>query len=356
MKRLWFFYPENDIALAQGSANFTAPAAAVALRMAGEILPVWMAAAGDRVLCHGINEAWFNEVRTRYGVEADVWNHNEFDFMPTPWGWSAASRRVFEDNGFSADDLPDDGLLERYRQLSHRRTSASFAGMLATRLPWVESGVLEVSDIDELAHILSDGLPHVLKSPWSSSGRGVRFVDAGKADEALRQAVGTIRRQGSVMVEPFVAGRTDFAMLYYVQDGRAHYRGLSVFATDIATGRYVGNIVAAQNVLYNKLSHVIDAARLDILADNTGELLESLIGSSYDGPVGVDFMASADGTVHVAEINLRYTMGFLSLSLGRLVPAGEEYIYEIIRGVDVPPGAIRLTPPSAVMQFVLRPI
>lgn len=356
MKRLWLFYPENDIALAHGNSNFTAPAAAVALHRAGEILPIWMASSGDYVLCSGVNDRWLSAVQSRYGIEADVWNRDDFDCVPSPWGWSAASRKVFENCGFPAGALPSQDVLDVYRELSHRRTASIFARMIQQELPFVDAGVEEVSDINVLSAIFADGQPHVVKSPWSSSGRGVQFVVPGRTEEALRQAAGTIRRQGSVMVEPMVDDRLDFAMLYYMEGGRARYHGLSVFVTDRSTGRYAGNLVAAQDILAASLSHRVTADMLVALERAVAPVLERLLGGVYEGPVGIDMMAGTSRRIHIAEINLRYTMGFLSVSLERLVPYGERYIYEIISGNGVPEGAICLTPPSSVMQFVLHPI
>ncbi|MDE6334524.1 MAG: hypothetical protein K2L77_07750 [Muribaculaceae bacterium] len=356
MKRLWLFYPENDIALAHGNSNFTAPAAAVALHQAGEALPLWMASDGDYVLCNGINDRWLGEVQTRYGVAAGVWDHRDYACVPVPWGWSAASRKVFENCGFTAGVLPSQKVLDTYRELSHRRTAALFARMIGQELPFVDARAEEVSDIKALSAILADGNPHVVKSPWSSSGRGVHFVIPGRTDEALRQAAGTIRRQGSVMVEPMVCDRLDFAMLYYMECGRARYHGLSVFVTDRSTGRYAGNMVAAPDILASSLAHRVPSDMLAALDRAVSPVLEKLLGQVYEGPVGIDMMADADHRIHIAEINLRYTMGFLSRSLERLVPYGDRYIYEILPGNGVPDGAICLTPPSTVMQFVLRPL
>ncbi len=355
MKRLWLFYPENDIALAHGNPNFTAPAAAVALHRAGEMLPIWMASAGDYVLCNGVDDRWLDDIRARYGIAADVWNHRDYDCVPTPWGWSAASRKVFENIGFPYEKLPAQAEIDRYRDLSHRRTAGTLAEMLRAALPFVDAGAEEVSDLEALSAVLADGKAHVVKSPWSSSGRGVHFVYPGRTGQVLRQASGIIRRQGSVMVEPMVDDRMDFAMLYYMKDGRAVYRGLSVFHTDTSTGKYTGNLVAARDILAAALSHRVGGDTLRALDTALISALEALLGGSYEGPVGVDLMADPDSRIHVAEMNLRYTMGFLSVALERVVPSGECYIYEIISGAHVPDEAICLTPPSAVMRFVLRP-
>mgnify|MGYP001140241913 FL=1 len=50
MPRLHLFNPENDIALATGSDNFTAPKAALALRASGAAPPLWYVDPGDTFL------------------------------------------------------------------------------------------------------------------------------------------------------------------------------------------------------------------------------------------------------------------------------------------------------------------
>ena len=68
MKHLHFFYPENDLALAAGVANYTGPAAAVALRLAGADLPLWYAnSPSDAFITTGFDAARYERLQNMFG-------------------------------------------------------------------------------------------------------------------------------------------------------------------------------------------------------------------------------------------------------------------------------------------------
>ena len=84
----------------------------------------------------------------------------------------------------------------------------------------------------------------VIKAPWSSSGRGVRFVDAETFSDNIRGWIrNTLSQQGSVMIEPYYNKVKDFGMEFMVDsEGKVGYCGLSLFST---TGSaYTGNLLA----------------------------------------------------------------------------------------------------------------
>ena len=365
--RLWLFYPENDIALAHGGANFTAPPAAVKLRRSGEVLPIWMADADDRVSCNGVNERWLNEVTTAFGLKADVWNHEDFNLAPTPWGWSEASKRVFEKNGFSPNTLPTSETLAKYRMMSHRRTAAEISRRVAASVNFpIWPAAVEVS-AREILHDMLRNRPMVVKAPWSSSGRGVTFVETAHCDSAIQRLEGTIRKQGSVMVEEYAPGHFDFAMLFSCENGCVTYRGLSIFATDAATGQYRGNVVDTQDNLEAILSKRLECGKTESLRRALAEAIEAIIAPEYDGPVGIDlFVTEQNGLrlVHVVESNLRWTMGFVALGLARYV--NNQAVFEIIPGDisasckpvvhngKLSSGSLALTPPGGDFTFILK--
>ncbi|MCM1311169.1 MAG: hypothetical protein NC301_09155 [Bacteroides sp.] len=306
MPNLWLFNPENDLALAAGVANYTPPKSVVAFRRALAALPIWMAEPGDNIIAPGVDPQWLAATGLGVGHAAEG--------TPRPWGWSADAVRQFLASGVNGP-FPD---VEKIRQLSHRRT----AQRLYDRL--IDMGAalnyarpLEISDVAELP----DTDQIVLKAPWSCSGRGVvDCVDISrKAIEA--RAEGTIRRQGSVMVEVRLPKLHDFAMLFYSLHGKVEYRGLSLFFNATATA-YGGNIVAPEAELAADLG--VDG--LPELAQAVGSALTDILGADYEGPLGVDMMlygdASAPKICPTVEVNLRYTMGFLALALQRRFTRG----------------------------------
>lgn len=315
MRRAFLFNPENDIALARNVAAFTPPPAAIALRRAGELLPMWLCQGGDCVVCDGVNARWFEKLTSDFGLAARPWDHDSTDTAPTPWGWSAATRRTLAMHGFPASALPDDEQLATLRELSHRRTAAAVARALAAKLPFaIWPAAEEYTDAERLAAALRQG-PCVVKSPWSSSGRGITFTTPDRADAMATRAAGIIRTQGSVMVEKASTRRCDFAMLWHYDLGDCRWAGFSLFETG-DRGDYRANIVAPQAVLESRIATYADLEQLRTIRSALPEALRSVLADRYSGPVGVDMLIDADGTIDpVVEINLRYTMGFIALAL-----------------------------------------
>lgn len=366
--KLWLFYPENDIALAYGSKNFTAPPAAVKLRRSGEAIPLWMASPNDYIFCNGINDAWLRFIQLSFGIGANVWNHSDFNLRPTPWGWSEASKKVFINAGFNTDAMPDTTTLKCYRELSHRRTATQIGKrvMQLVNFP-IWPSAIEVSDTESLQNLIVKMDSAVIKSPWSSSGRGVTFVDATHFAEAVRRANGTIRRQGSVMIEKRADNHFDFAMLFLCENGQVKYNGLSIFATDKANGQYVGNTVDSQEELHNILAEHIDETWINELQTALTKSINDIIGHKYEGPVGIDlFVTEQNGTkfVHIVESNLRWTMGFVAKSLARyakgraffgIIPGDHSNeCNPTIENGQLVAGNLALNPPGGDFTFILK--
>ncbi len=370
MNNVWYFYPENDIALAHNLANFTPPPAATALRLSGEILPLWLASEGDSVMCSGVNARWYDDIRNQFSLPAVVWDHAAAGQHPRPWGWSRAVREVFRNAGFPDTALPSDRALDRMRLLSHRRTALRLHAILAAKLqfPLWPCGT-EVSDSESLEKQLHSEPFSVLKAPWSSSGRGIHFCDASRLPQILKQAAGIIRRQGSVIVEPRARRITDFAMLYIYNDGRASFSGYSLFTTN-DSGHYTSNIVDTPDAILARLSAVYPSEHLEALRDAVADALPAIIGEDYSGPIGIDMMIveSPDGgapLIHpVVEINLRYTMGFVAHALAGYVSAPATFTVcpaaqapassPTVTGGRLTAGVLHLTPPGGDFAFILQ--
>lgn len=373
MKRVHLFNPENDIALAAAMSNFTPPRAALDLRQAGEMLPLWYADDNDLILSNGVNASWLERIQNQFGITADVYNrYPTSDLQAAPWGWSLAARKSFLDEGFMADILPSDSKLETYRRLSHRRTAAVVAQRLNDVLGFkIAAPALEFDDIGQLKDYVYGNRSLVIKSPWSSSGRGVFFTEKLTPEEVLRRCEGIIRRQGSVMVEHAYRRINDFAMLFEIRQHKASFVGYSVFST-ADDGTYCGNMLADDDTLSRHLAKLYPSAQLLGVREALVAALDEFISSFYDGPVGVDmlFYINENGEVEldaVVEINLRMTMGFVAHSLSeRFLYPGSVGRYYLTRhntmdsdSVEIADhrlvsGRINLTPPGAQFCFLFE--
>lgn len=363
MKKVHLFFPENDLALARDLANYTPPPAATKLRRAGEALPLWYAEPGDSFIANGINAQWLRSIRDTFGIAVDLYDYKSADCIAAPWGWSKASRKMFATRGFEAEQLPSDAALARIRELSHRRTAALIARQLqsATSLaPFsMAPPAAECTTLAQVLDFADNFGKSVIKLPWSSSGRGLVLIDPATAAAQAPMIEGMIRRQGSVMAEPFMAKLRDFAMLFTIADGRCTYNGLSLFTTD-RLGAYTGNLLAPQEQLAELIAH----PALGPLADTLPGIIERIIGSDYNGPLGVDMMTLADGSITPAvELNLRNTMGHLALRLyERHISNSRTANFTILPGPTLPDapsvsngrltaGSLNLTPPSPDFTF-----
>lgn len=313
MSQLHLFFPENDLALAQGKASYTAPPAAVKLRRAGATLPLWYGNEGDSVICDGVNAAWFREVCDRFELATKIYVDYEEGMVPTPWGWSLASRKMFEMRGVPTCSLPTNEQIEQIRMLSHRRTAMLVGEALASAVPFNLAPVgVEVTTFDEVRQAVDKYGDIVAKLPWSSSGRGIIPVKASDLERQRQSLEGAIRRQGSLMVEPLYDKVLDFAALYTMKDGACRFDGLSVFDT-VGFGSYNGNILAPTEELYDKICSALGGReQFDAVLGSLPGIIEGIVRNDYTGPLGVDMMAVRGkdySLVPDVEVNLRMTMG-----------------------------------------------
>lgn len=317
--KVHLFNPENDIALAHGEANFTPPRAARRIRDAGAALPFWYADDDDRILCYGINARWLDGVREKFGIMADVFDHDTSNgFKPAPWGWSTAVRREFLNEGFAPSDLPDDDTLACQRELSHRRTASVIRDALARRLDFdIAPAAIEARDLSALRELIARRKAVIIKSPWSSSGRGLIDSRLYTTDEIIRRCDGIIRRQGCVMVEEAYDRICDFAMLFICENRSCRHVGYSLFTTD-SNGNYTGNILADDNRLLAEISKNYPCERIEKVAIELEQVLSETIAPHYEGPLGIDMLVARGHTEEKplldasVEMNLRMTMGFVA--------------------------------------------
>ncbi len=338
--KIQLFNPGHDIALASGLAHFTAPHAARQLHADLGYLPALWADGDDGVLVDHVEAAalaWrrmANRCARVMGIDAfrqkDVCFLTSHDLARQevtavdPWGWDLPLVNDLVHWGVGREVLPAADVLEHYRQCSHRRMAARLLPRL--RLEGTVGEAFECHDEDEVRALLNQYGEVVLKAPWSSSGRGVRFVNSARFDQyVVNWMRRVITQQGAVMVEPFYSKVKDFGMEFYADGkGGIRYEGLSLFHT--VNGAYVGNILATEHAKREMIGQYLSVDLLERVIQGVQhfDLLHA-----YHGPFGVDMMVVRDdGALRLhpcVEINLRRTMGHVALAM---TPTDDE-----VRGV-----------------------
>ena len=353
--RLHIFNPEHDIALAHGSPLFTSPRAGRQLRADLGFLPALWAGEESVVWTDQPQEAW--QAVRRLGLDVPP---GLFVDTPSlrrlagqvqavdPWGWDAALCHQLQRLGINPRILPTAEELEEVRALSHRRTAKELLDsiqhtsltdntigdsikekeeVIETTSKAVElrgeaieltGEAIEVKDEAALLQQLARLPEAVLKAPWSSSGRGVRMVSAPVHSSVLQWALGVMRRQGSLMVEPLYHKVADFGMEFSANAEGFTYLGLSLF--DTSGTAYTGNVLANEEEKRTKLARYLSPTQIDSLRQLVLNCLEAISPRFRLGPFGIDMMIvrTEDGKTRVhpcVEINFRRTMGHVAIAL-----------------------------------------
>jgi hypothetical protein len=336
---LHLFNPEHDLALAANLSNFTSPHAGRQLRADLGYLPAIWAAKDDCVLVDNAEEAQTAFSRLMHKNFPNFVEKHQLARLDIsrvePWGWDLALRSFLLRYGVAAELCPSEEKIAVIRDLSHRKTAVELLGELIDGEIWkVKCGrrIFQPQMVSQLSTVNSQlsiaNCQHVLKSPWSSSGRGVRFIDGAINDQQARWVQNVIERQGSIIVEPYYNKVKDFAMEFESDGcGNVTCLGLSLFHT--SNGAYMGNILASEEEKQEMINRYVPVDVLENTQQDISRILGRVFDGKYQGPFGVDMMVVAredkDGFVlhPCVEINLRRTMGHVALELSKVCPSDQ---------------------------------
>ena len=320
--KLLVFNPEHDLALAANLSNFTAPHAGRQLRADLGYIPAIWAAAKDRVLVENVEDAehrFLHLIHKPFGrfIEKEQIRHYHFETIDV-WGWDLAIRAYLLRWGVEADMMPTMTQIDAIRQLSHRRYAMQLLNSL--QMAGTIGEACETDQMETIIERLHNGEKIVVKAPWSSSGRGIRFIDDNLNIYDNGWLCHVIKKQGSVMVEPYYNKVKDFGM-EFVSDGcgSVSYIGLSLFQT--SNGAYTGNIIASEEEKEVMISRYIPVDLIKIIQQKICIVMGVLLKDRYAGAFGIDMMVvqrdDGDGfLLHpCVEINLRRTMGHVAINL-----------------------------------------
>ncbi len=333
---LCIFNPEHDLCLAKGRAHYVPPRSAVefARRDAGLMQVLYP----DAVCC------------SVYDLEAPLLSplkggssppripheggKNGFNSI-VAWGWDAVVKHELLKRGAREELLPTDAELATIRELQHR----------STILP-LQPDCHEVHTTEEMRELLREQEHWVMKAPWSGAGRGLRWVHGALTDIDRDWLEKTVATQRCVVAEPRREVVADVALEYgsppspplvppeggrmaplapllsplkggsspplippeggRMEEGFSNFIGYSYFRT--GSGVYKDNIMWSDDEIASHFAHTsLQATRAHV-----ERWLEDNVWPRYRGPLGIDLMVCADGSVHVAEMNVRHTMGMVA--------------------------------------------
>lgn len=314
--KLWIFNPDSEMAIADGNYYYTPPANIVRMSEELAFLPAYFSDRGDAVLVSHKFSCNFLESRKEIlglDVECLGWEEREKfrDYKIEPWGWSPRMQYLM--------GMQSGNWNREQKELYSRRTALNVLkglGAAEKVFPQVCFSLKEVGNYTKTEDC-------VVKAPWSSSGKGVLVIPRGGFGKRhIAWVEGILRKQGYVMVERKLDKVVDFAMEFYVDNfQRVRFIGLSLFQTGLR-GEYKGNFVGDQHFIQKQLSRWIPQEQFErIRVALEKQLAATFAASGYTGPLGVDMMIYREGgkidIQPCLEINLRYNMGILALTLAK---------------------------------------
>ena len=329
MAVLHIFNPEHDIALAANLSNFTAPHAGRQLRHDLGYLPAIWADDDDYVLVENVEDAQRDFARVmhrKFERFVDKYQISKLDMTHIePWGWDLALRSFLMRYGVEA--VPTEDEIAEIRDLSHRKYAVDLLRELMFEGCTGESCLADT--ITEVQQALRNRQRIVVKAPWSSSGRGIRFIDNEMNDYQRRWIQNVTAAQGCVVIETYCHKVKDFGM-EFESDGKGlvRYLGLSLFHTQ--NGAYVGNVLAYEEEKCEMINRYVSEDLLRIVREKICDYLGVLYKGRFVGSFGVDMMVvRGDDQQHFllnpcVEINLRRTMGHVALALSGQVASDHE--------------------------------
>lgn len=236
------------------------------------------------------------------------------------WGWDKALKHKLLKDGTNPISLPSDEYLEQIRSLSHRRESISCLSYIKNKLAPDEkicdTAPIEVKTVEDVIKTVDEYKDTILKSPWSSSGKGLRMVNLHSWTESDKGWVRNIlAKQGSLIVEKRAKPALDFSMQFATSPASVKFWGYSIFKA--THGAYQGNLLASNEYMESLISRYIKKDLLLQVREAISEFLLNEFVGKYEGNLGVDMFINQDQQGRYSlnpcvEINVRNNFGLVA--------------------------------------------
>lgn len=305
--KLLVFNPEHDYAFANHTPYYIPPASIRRLGVEMELLPLLWASEGDYIL-KADNICYDVKKECTCSLESIINDIRKIE----PWGWDLKIVGRLRSLGVPSALIPENNEIEKMRRMSHRRISIVANTFLHS--PIIPT---EIFTVGEGRDYCESNPGCYFKLPWSSGGRGVLATRELTSTQVEQWVWGGIKKQGSVIAEPFIDKKIDFATLWKIVDSVPHFEGLSLSLSD-GRGKYDGNLYGEQAVVENYIrKHSI--SDLSYIIERQKDFLKNNIASEYTGRLGIDMIIDKRGIIYPCiEINLRNTMGHVALQYANL--------------------------------------
>ncbi|MGM9788556.1 MAG: hypothetical protein ACI3ZF_06640 [Candidatus Cryptobacteroides sp.] len=235
------------------------------------------------------------------------------------WGWDLVIKHRLLNQGIPEDKLPSDEHIAMIRRLAHRRESMKLGIYLSERLnsPYLSyPAQRELKSVGELAYFIEEVGDVMVKSPWSSSGKGLRRLYRGRVTENdWGRCRKVMEKQGSLIAEELQELALNVGIQLRIKEGKASLANYSIFET--CRCAYKDNLLVSDDYVRRKCAEYLPEGLLDQACGEIIKYLEHSEFRFYSGYLGVDTYICRDREGNYllrpcVEINLRMTMGIVA--------------------------------------------
>jgi hypothetical protein len=325
---LHYFNPGHEMAVLNTSKYYQPAAKQVKMQRELAFLPAWYANPEDFVLVENpLTEEFQGELgRLRNVGQSIITNDlNElFNQKVDLWGISPQSIHFFEKlNEQYHLQLQIPRWKGEFRFLGSRFASQIVLSQLREKIPEIEKEILPrfFSNLNEIEQLVAESKEQLLvKSPYSSSGRGLVWLPPGKLAQSEKQIIsGMLKKQSQVSIEKALDKQLDFSMHFEnTLEGQTRFIGYSVFQTN-RKGAYEKSLLAPPEIVETQVTAFIDKELLLQVKNECLDNLQKMYGPYYTGNIGVDMLVYTSGNQYklhpCVEINMRKSMGYLAIQL-----------------------------------------
>ncbi|MBK8806875.1 MAG: hypothetical protein IPO21_09605 [Bacteroidales bacterium] len=319
MKKCHYFNPTCDMAVANNNRNYMAPEK---LRLfENELCYIVSLLAQDNefVAVESIpNQQYKEQIKNFTKKEINFIKKTELtdkSYSLQPWGWSPSLSKL--SNTFE--------WLESYQELFSRKTGYQMLNNCHFNHSTIKNPTYEyVTTYEEILDLLEKWKKIVIKSLWSSSGRGIVIYNNPDDKTGTQWIKGFLQSQKGAFVEPFYKKTQDFSLLFEKKQKGVEFIGTTYFFTTDEKnygGHYIGN---TENLKKNNyISDCLSTEEETILTETFLKALNSIDLATYQGYLGIDAMiVDQNGTrliLPFCELNLRTTMGIIALQISKQI-------------------------------------
>jgi hypothetical protein len=358
---IYYYNPTCELAVANGSENFQAKALLCKFEYDLDILPAFFALPNDITLVHKSPSAQFTDKLKKAGIEisllklsdeclSDISFVNSPKGFLCPWGWSPAVHKLLAPLKASCSKAFKNSVVSQWqpihRELYSRKQGVELLESIVAKtgcswMPQIEDLPQFCDSQDEIINLQRRWGRVVVKSIWSSSGRGLQILRPGEYNQTNSQVIsGFLNQQGFVIAEPWHKKLLDISFQFFSHgNGNIEFKGVTSFITD-KSGKYAGSYIKEipENIP-ERLKHFISEHLLAVRELLKNQLAWSPYSTEYYGWIGIDSIIYETENNKLLfhpciEVNCRYTMGAVSLALRDHLADGSGGVFRIIYRKD----------------------